>query len=124
MTLASNESESFAPNDLYGGEADSVTTSGTVASGNTVAKMEVLGRVTSSGEYAPFDPAATDGTEDAVALAAQDIDASGGATDGPLFVGGYFNLANVTAPNATAAQLAQAFDGNPIYLRDVKYSGA
>jgi len=49
----------------------------TVAAGN-LEPGTVLGKITASGNYAPQDPAATDGTETAVAVLWGKADASGG----------------------------------------------
>jgi hypothetical protein len=49
----------------------------TVATG-TLEPGTVLGRITASGKYAAFDPAAVDGTETAVAVLWGKADASGG----------------------------------------------
>lgn len=49
----------------------------TVASG-TLEPGTVLGRITASGKYAAFDPAAVDGAETAVAVLWGKADASGG----------------------------------------------
>ena len=50
----------------------------TVADTHTVGIGEVLGKVTGSGEYAPLDPGAADGTEVASVVAVSEkVDASG-----------------------------------------------
>jgi len=41
---------------------------GLVPISTTIDAAQVLGMVTTSGDYAPFDPAATDGTENAAAI--------------------------------------------------------
>jgi hypothetical protein len=51
----------------------------TIASGaGPLAPGTVLGKITASGKYAAHDPAATDGTETAVAVLWGKVDASGG----------------------------------------------
>lgn len=48
----------------------------------------VLGQITASGKYAAHDPAATDGTETAVAVLWGKVDASGGDVDTVALVRG------------------------------------
>jgi len=48
----------------------------TVASGNSVVALEVVGQITASGKFAPLDQDATDGTEAAAGIMVADIDAS------------------------------------------------
>lgn len=124
MTLASNSSETFTPTDLYGGEADVVTDAYTVASGNNVAKHEVLARTAADNKMVKWDPAGTGGAETAVGIAAEAIDASAADVEGPVYIGGFFNIDEVVAPNATAAEIERAFDGSNIALRKPRYSGA
>lgn len=51
----------------------------TIAAGSVLEPGQVLGQVTATGEYKAFDPAATDGTQKAVAVLYDHVDASGGA---------------------------------------------
>ena len=55
----------------------------TFASGEVIKPGHVLGVVSSSGEYKEYNPANADGSETAVAVAYDHVDASGGAADGP-----------------------------------------
>mgnify|MGYP001947998560 CR=1 FL=1 len=122
--LAGQGSDVFTPTDLFGGEADIVTGTGTIAAGNTVAQYEVLGQLTATGEYVPYNPAGEDGSQNAVAIANQAIDASAGAVKGPIYLGGVFNPDALVWPEgATDAQKATAFSGTNIALRTPGYSG-
>ena len=56
----------------------------TIASGETLKPGHVLGKVTSSGEYKEYNPGNADGSETAVAVCYDHVDASGSATDGPI----------------------------------------
>lgn len=49
---------------------------GTLASGNNLTAGTVLGRVTSSGKLAPYDNTASDGTETAVGVLYDNVDAT------------------------------------------------
>jgi len=51
----------------------------TIASGQgSIVKGEVLGKITASGKYGPYDNAAVDGRETAVCIAAENVDATSG----------------------------------------------
>jgi len=69
----------------------------TVASGQTLEAGSVLGKVTASGKYAIYDNGAADGTEVAVALLVEGVDASAADADGVAIVRGVaeYNLAEV-----------------------------
>lgn len=122
--LASNSSDSYVPSDLLAGDDDVVTTVGTIALGNNVLQYTVLGRVTATGEYAPWAPAATDGTEKAIAISAEAIDATAAAAVVPIYRDGFFNIADLVWPaGSTAIQQQEAFDNTSINVRDVRYSG-
>lgn len=56
----------------------------TVASGQDLKAGHVLGVVTASGEYSEYDPANVDGTETAVAVLYDNVDASGGAVEATI----------------------------------------
>ena len=51
----------------------------TVAQGHTLQPGTVLGIVSATGEYAPFAPSATDGTETAAGVLYDAVDSTGGA---------------------------------------------
>lgn len=59
----------------------------TIAAG-TLQPGTVLGKITASGKYAAHDPAATDGTETAVAVLWGKADATGGEVPGVALVRG------------------------------------
>jgi hypothetical protein len=52
----------------------------TLASGQNLGPGTVLGKITASGSYTPFDQDATDGSQHAVGILYAPVDASGGAT--------------------------------------------
>lgn len=56
----------------------------TFESGQTIKAGHVLGQVSASGEYKEYDPGNADGSETAVAVAYDAVDASAGAADGPI----------------------------------------
>lgn len=56
----------------------------TFASDEVLEPGHVLGQVSSSGEYKEYNPGNADGSETAVAVCFDHIDASGGAVDGAI----------------------------------------
>lgn len=103
------------PFHLFAGEAPVVTDQGVFTA--DTAQFTVLGRVTATQELVAWDPAAADGSEKAVAIAAQPVDVSEQA-EGPIYTGGYFNHAALIWPAAidTLAERKAAFDGTPIKI--------
>lgn len=99
------------------GEADVVTKPILIASGNNLAARTVLGQLMSSGEYAPYNPVATNGLQYAVAINAVAVDASSAATNCPAYLGGVFNpdLA-VWDAAVTDIHKSVAFSGTNIVL--------
>ena len=53
----------------------------TILSGETISAGDVLGKVTASGKYVPLAPGASDGSEEAAAIAYEDCDASAADRD-------------------------------------------
>jgi len=124
MPLASSETENYTPEQQYGGEADVVSASGTVASGNNLARLTVVARQTADNKLVPYDPAGTGGAEVALGITAEAIDASLADAVGPIYIGGVFNPDELVWGGAvTAAQKEVAFDGTNIALRKPRYSG-
>ena len=70
----------------------------TVVSGQTLVAGSVLGKITASGKYAIYDNAAVDGTQAAVGLLFDAVDASAADADGVGIIRGTmeYNLAEVT----------------------------
>lgn len=110
--------ESYTPEQWNTGSEEQITTTGMVASGETLAKYTPMGQVTASGEFVEWDPAANDGSEVAVRITPMAIDTTGGATNKALIKSGCFNEELVAWPvGATAAQKACAFVGTPISVQ-------
>jgi hypothetical protein len=64
----------------------------------------VLGRVTASGKYAPFAPAASDGTQTPLAVLVSDTTIGTSAEPAPVYVFGVFNQDALVTPTLTAPQ--------------------
>ena len=102
-----------------GAEANFPTTIVTVSSGQAaMAAGTVLGLVTATGLAVAYDDTANDGSEVAVGILAQDVDAAGEGRDKPvpMFVGGLFVEARLTGLDAGAkSDLAGASIANGIF---------
>lgn len=92
----------FVPDNLFGGDFPIVTDTVTIASGQNLKRGAVLGVVTASGKYVlsaatdeEEDPIA-DGSEEPVAILAEDIDASDGDVTAPIYLTGAFNARALT----------------------------
>jgi hypothetical protein len=55
-----------------------------VASGQNIAIGQVVGRITESGKIAAFDPAAADGTQNAIGVSLSAVDATAGDKPGVI----------------------------------------
>lgn len=106
---------SSAPFHLFAGDSKVVTGQGDF--GADCAQFQVLGRKTSDGKYYPHAPAASDGTEKAVAIAAQPV-VIANQVPGPVYLGGYFNHAALVWAAATdlLSERKAAFDGTAINI--------
>lgn len=120
--IARRSVESFAPGHIYAGISDVVTAPAVLVAG-TYAYLRVLGRVTTSGKLKAHDPAAVDGSQNAVALCAIPAIYSGDIAL-EVIVSGQFNIEAVTFnPSVTtdAAKLATFPIGSQIVLKKTAY---
>ena len=101
---------------LYAGESDIVTTQGALVTGTAYVGGQVLGRVTASGWFAKHNPAASDGSEKAIAILAYDVATPTAGKKEAIYVGGVFNIDELTfnAATNTDALKAAVFDGTNI----------
>jgi len=83
----------------------------TIASGSGALKArQVLGKITASGKYVPSDPTAADGSQVAVAVLAEDADASSAdvvamaITDGPALIDPAYLIHDAAVDNNTKKQ--------------------
>lgn len=80
---------------LIAGELPILTRKVTLASGQNVARGAVLGRITAGGNFTLSASAAVDGSQTPRAIAAEDINASGGAQEIIVYIRGDFNTAEL-----------------------------
>ena len=104
---------------LFAGESDIVTTQGALVTGTAYVGDQVLGRVTASGLFAKHNPAASDGSEKAIAILAYDVATPTAGKKEAIYVGGVFNMDALTwhADTDTDLKRAAAFDGTNIVVQ-------
>ena len=103
---------------LAGYSVPAITESIVVASGADVLKRgTLLGRVTASGKYVVSTSAASDGSQNPVAVLAEDIDATSADVTTVGYLSGEFNTAAMTfGTGHTAASVKAALRDLNIYL--------
>lgn len=104
-----------------GTEIPAMTTSVTVASGQGVLKPgAVLGKVTADGKYKLTDKNATDGSQVASVVLAEEIDTTGGDQIAVAYTSGLFNYdaLYVADGDTVAAHKEELRDGNIYYKTD------
>lgn len=113
---------SYAPLDLFAGDADVITEEETVVAGQGVlAKHTVVGKITASGKLAVLTPGAVDGSQIAYGILTQAVTATADVGVA-VYTGGFFNEAALVWPGAiaTLAQRKLAFAGTSIHIGKVR----
>jgi hypothetical protein len=87
---------------LDGGDEDIALDKVILMAGQNLIVGTVLGKITASGKYTAYDPAANDGSQKAVAILRDSTDASLGDT-----------------PCVVVSRLAEVFDGKLIYAQGI-----
>jgi len=112
--------ETYSPDNLIAGHTPQIANdSGTLVTGQNLARGAVLGRITASSKLTLCENNAVDGSEVPVAILVEAIDASAADKVCQLYVGGCFHSDELVwgATFDTAAEKEAAFDGTPIVLR-------
>lgn len=100
------------------GSDEIATTSVTIASGQNLPANTPLGQVTATGKFVECNPSATNGSQTAVYLTAQAVDASGGDTQAQVIKSGTFDPEQLKwHANFDATKKLTAFVGTPISLQ-------
>jgi len=108
---------------LIAGDYPRVTEVGTLLSGETVDRGDLLGKVTASGKYVLSLAASTDGSEVPVAIASDTADASLGDVPVTLYLSGEFSEDHVGfGTGHTAASVRDGLRALNIYLKDTVQS--
>ena len=74
----------YTPDQLSAGDFPIVIDSGTIATGQVLARGSVLGKITASGKYLLSASAAVDGSQAPVVILEEDIDTTGGDAPAPI----------------------------------------
>lgn len=115
---------SYSPTQLFAGDADVVTDDGhVVASGQgVVPKYSVVGIVTATGKLAKHNPGAGDGSQIAVGITTQAVDATSADAKVAIYKAGYFNHAALTwnAATTTLAARKAVFERTPVKIGSVR----
>ncbi|MBO1325307.1 head decoration protein [Acetobacter sp. TBRC 12305] len=108
----------FVPDQLIAGNLKLVTSTVTFASGNTLVRGQVVGRVTASGDYIPSVATATDGSQVPCGIVVDTVDASAAAAQGAIYEMGEFNSNYMTFDASwTLAALTQALRQFSIFVK-------
>lgn len=110
--------ETYTPKTVVTGSDPTHTTETAIAAGHTLPALTPLGLKAAAGEFEPWDPAASDGTQLATRLTATPVDTTAAAAAVQAWKTGTFNPAEVNWPAGTTdIQKAGAFIGTPISLQ-------
>ena len=91
MTLDYGRSDLTKTEDnLIAGAMPRVEQGVTIVSGQNLIRGTILGRVTTTGKYTEWNPNASDGSQTARAILAEDVDASTGDEKGVAYFSGHF----------------------------------
>ncbi len=107
----------FSNDSIVAGSDDIATTEVVITSGQNLAQHTPLGQVTATGKFVVWAPGASDGSEKAVRMTANAIDATGSEVSSQVYKAGTFNTDLVAFPAATDAQKLACFVGTPISLQ-------
>lgn len=117
--------ETYTPEQVVIGGSDVITKPFTIASGQNLPALSVVGRVTASGKLVLSDSGAADGSQTPVGIVVDAVDASAGDKSAPVYIAGEFNVdaLNFHSSYSTAALKLAAFGVNgPIVLKKLAYS--
>jgi hypothetical protein len=111
--------ETFTPDKLIAGDYPVVTDIVTIDTGVLV-RGTLLGKITTGGKYVLCNSANADGSQNPVAILAEDVDATSADVNATVYLSGAFNQAAVTFGGTdTAATHRVALRNLNIYLKAV-----
>jgi len=112
MDLVTTQSGSTVQ--LFAGDFPRVIKPITIVTGaGILTKGTALGKITASGKYNAYAPAAADGTETAKLILAEDVDATSADVNATGYAAGHFNSAAITGLDAAAEV---DFEGTAIFI--------
>jgi hypothetical protein len=110
----------YTPDNLIAGNFPIITDTGTLVSGESVVRGEVLGKITTGGKLAASLLASDDGSETPDCIAAETVDASSADKPIAVYLTGEFNSAAMTIGTGhTAASIKDGLRGKGIFLKTV-----
>lgn len=116
----------YTPEQRYAGDANLITNTFTLASGQNLPDLSVVGRITASGLLTLCNPGASDGSQTPVAILVEATNASGGNTATQFYVAGEFNIDQLNfhpSFNTDALKLAAFGVNGSLIMRKPGYSG-
>ncbi|MDH5426419.1 MAG: head decoration protein [Gammaproteobacteria bacterium] len=116
---AESSTTTYSPDNLIAGDNPApATDTGTLITGQNLARGAVLGRITASGKFTKAVDTAVDGSDIPVAILVEAIDATAADKSCQVYVGGVFNNSELTwDASYTATEQLSEFDGTPIITR-------
>jgi hypothetical protein len=126
-TLASSNlaAGTFTPDQRYAGDADLISNNFTLAAGQNLADLAVVGRITASGLLTLCNPGASDGSQTPVAILVEATNAVANTVTA-FYVAGEFNIDQLTwhpSFNTDALRLNAFGVNGSIIMRKPGYSG-
>ena len=117
----------FTPSQRYAGDADLITVNATLAAGQNLPDLSVLGRITASGLLTLCNSGASDGSQTPVAILVEATNATSN-TAVAVYVAGEFNIDSLNwhaSFNTDALKLAAFQNGlsGSLIMRKPAYSG-
>ena len=115
---ASGTVDVYTPPKLRAGDGDFNTTPVIFLADTVVPQYAVVARVAATGKVVAWDPAGSDGSENAIGVTCYAVDATGADVEAAIYVAGYFNTDALVWPEgATDEQKRAAFDRTDITHR-------
>lgn len=100
--------ETLNHDNLLASDYPAVTDVVTILSGENITRGTCLGKVTASGKYVIVDSTNADGSQNPIAILAEDCDASAADTTAVVFLSGAFNQSHVTFGGTDTADTHRA----------------
>lgn len=117
---------SYTPENLLAGESDVITKPDTIAQAGAIAQFTVMGRVTTGGKLVKSVRTASDGSQNPIAIMAEDVDSTPADITAPVYVAGEFLMDSLVwdaSWDTEARKLAAFGDKAAIVVKKVGFSG-
>lgn len=108
----------YNPDQLIAGTHKVVTSQATFLAGQILQRGSVLGQITASGKYVLALSASADGSQNPIAIAADNVDASAGDVSGAVYSAGEFDSTSlILGTGITLAAATAALRPLSIYIK-------